>query len=234
MADDAQVERDAMKRAAAEHAASLVEDGMTVGLGSGSTSHLFVDALIARTRRGLRCIGVPTSEATAAQARAGGIPLATIDERPVLDMVIDGADEVDPALNLIKGLGGALLREKIVASATSRLTIMVDETKLVDRLGQKSALPVEVVSFGWTTVASRLHALGARFELRQTENGPFVTDGGHYILDCRFDAGADLVAIAGSIKGVTGVVEHGLFIGMAALVLVGTPTGVKSLHRPAP
>jgi ribose 5-phosphate isomerase A len=238
MADGAPIDRDVMKRAAAERAAALVEDGMLVGLGSGSTARLLVDALAARVQGGLRFTGVPTSEATAAQARAAGIPLSTIDEHPRLDMVIDGADEVDPDLNLIKGLGGALLREKIVASGTSHLTIIVDESKIVDRLGAQAALPVEVVKFGWTQTAARIQGLGARCELRQDQNGPFITDGGNYILHCRFDTALHLAAMAAPIKALTGVVEHGLFIGMAVRVLVGTKEGVTTLtanrNAPAP
>ncbi len=234
MADDDLEKRTAMKRAAAERAAALVEDGMFVGLGTGTTARLMVDALASRLREGLRFTGVPTSEAIAAQARAAGIPLTSLDEHPSLDIVIDGADEVDPNLTLIKGLGGALLREKIVASATARLAIIVDESKLVERLGERASLPIEVVPFGWSLAVSRLQAFNARAERRMAPNGPFITDGGHYILDCRFDAAADLVTLAAALKGITGVVDHGLFIGMAALVLVGTPEGVTILHKPAP
>jgi ribose 5-phosphate isomerase A len=205
---------------------------MTVGLGTGSTARLFIDALVARVHAGLCIVGVPTSEATAVQARQGGMSLATLDERPSLDMVVDGADEVDPQLNLIKGLGGALLREKIVACSTARLLIMVDEHKLVARLGDHSPVPVEVVPFGWTRVDTALRALGARPVRRLTGGAPFITDGGHYILDCWFDQKPDLLPIAPAIKAITGVVEHGLFLHMPVQVLVGRAGGVQVLDRP--
>ena len=220
------------KRRVAAYAVTLIEDGMVVGLGTGSTARLFVAALIDRVRAGLKVVGVATSDATAVQARSGGIPLASLDDIPNLDMVIDGADEVDPRLNMIKGLGGALLREKIVASCTDRLVIMVDESKLVSRLGDHSPVPVEVVTFGWTRIDAELRALGARPVRRLAGSQPYITDGGHFILDCWFDKSIDLVGIAGSIKALTGVVEHGLFRGMARQVLVGKPTGVDVIDRP--
>ena len=223
----------ALKRRAAEQAAELVREGMAVGLGTGTTAALLVEALIARVGRGLRFVGVPTSEAIARQAAAGGIALGTLDDYPRLDLVIDGADEVDPRLDLIKGLGGALLREKLVASAAAHLVIIVDGGKLVARLGERAPIPVEVVPFGWTGTRARLERLGAQATLRGGTE-PFVTDGGHYVLDCRFAALDDPATVAARIKALTGVVEHGLFLGMAGTVLVGEEGGVRTLRRGVP
>jgi ribose 5-phosphate isomerase A len=175
-------------------------------------------------------IGVPTSDETAELARSFGIPLATLDEQTRLDIVIDGADEVDPRLNLIKGRGGALLREKIVALAGKRFVVIVDESKRVPKLGEHAPIPVEVVPFGWQTTRRRLEELGFSCELRGSET-PYVTDGGNLILDCHVPPSVDLAdpAVAGSIKAQTGVVEHGLFLGVADTVIVGTSTGDVSV-----
>ncbi|WP_422000882.1 ribose-5-phosphate isomerase RpiA [Reyranella sp.] len=234
-------ERDALKREAAEAAVGLVEDGMVVGLGTGSTAAFAVEALARRHREGLRFIGIPTSERTAAQARAGGIPLTSFAEHHRIDLTIDGADEVERGtLNLIKGLGGALLREKIVAAASRRLAIVVDGAKLVDRLGAHTPVPVEVVTFGLEVTQAALDALGARTALRLTPAGePFVTDGGNRILDCRFPAIADPAALEARIGGIVGVVESGLFTGRADSVFVADAGGVRRLdaarrHRGGP
>lgn len=213
------------KAVAARRAADEVRNGMVVGLGTGSTAAVLVTALGERARQGLRFTGVPTSEATARQARELGIPLATLEERPQLDLDIDGADEVDPVGDLIKGLGGALLREKIVAVASARLVIMVDESKLVERLGDKTPVPVEVVRFGWRQTAEALRRLGAEPTLRGGEASPFVTDGGNFVLDCRFPGAPGLAALAAPIKATVGVVEHGLFTGMRPTVLIGRGDG---------
>jgi ribose 5-phosphate isomerase A len=203
---------------------------MKVGLGTGSTAFFLVEALGKRVAAGLRITGVPTSEKTAAQARALGIPLADLGTHPHLDLTIDGADEVQTGtLHLLKGLGGALLREKIVAAASSRLIIIVDESKLVSQLGSKSVVPVEVVSFGWQAVASRLKELGCTPVLRMDAAGPFLTDGGHYILDCAFGPIPDASALDCALNGVVGVVEHGMFLGMTSLVVIGKPDGVTTL-----
>jgi len=223
--DDAQ---QAGKIAAARHAAGLVEDGMLVGLGSGSTAALFVQALGARVRAGLRLTGVPTSEATARLAGAEGIALTTLEERPRLDMDIDGADAVDPALNLLKGLGGALLREKIVAASAARFVVIVDESKAFARLSDAPLVPVEVVPFGWSRAVYALEALGAtvtRRARRDDPGQPFITDGGHYIFDCRFADLTDPGALAARVKSLTGVVDHGLFIDMASMAVVGASDG---------
>jgi ribose 5-phosphate isomerase A len=219
---------DARKLAAAEQAATLVEDGMVVGLGSGSTASLAVAAIGRRVAQGLRIVAVPTSEKTAIQARALGIPLVTLDDHDRLDLTIDGADEIERgSLDLVKGLGGALLHEKIVASSTTRLVIVADESKLVDRLGAGGLpIPVEVVPFGWRTTARRLCALGAEWTQRLTPaGGPFVTDGGHIILDCRFPSLDSAGALQQRLDGTVGVVEHGIFPGMTSEAIVGRSAG---------
>jgi len=221
-----------LKRAAAESAVALVEDGMILGLGTGSTAKLAVEALGKRVAEGLRVIGIPTSEFTAKQARSLGIPVSTLDEHPQVDLTIDGADEVELGpLNLIKGRGGALLREKIVASASKQLVIIVDESKLVERLGSQFAVPVEVVPFGWPAAARRLTALGANVVLRPGAEGkPYVTDGGHYIVDCAFGPIAAPAKLERELNSIVGVVEHGLFLGMATQVIVAAEDGIRVLR----
>jgi ribose 5-phosphate isomerase A len=221
---------------AAEAAAILVEDGMVVGLGSGSTATLAVAAIGKRTAQGLRIVGVPTSEKTAVQARALGIPLTTLADCETIDLTIDGADEIErDSLDLVKGLGGALLREKLVASVSKRLVIVADDDKLVSRLGENGRpIPVEVAPFGWQSTARRLRALGAEWTQRMTPAGqPFITDGGHIILDCHFqslDSARDLQA---RLDSMVGVMEHGLFLGMASEVIVGRANGeLLRLRRP--
>jgi len=226
---------DTYKQQAAEQALQYIQAGMVVGLGSGSTATHMVRSLGARLRDGqLRdVIGVPTSEATATLARELGIPLATLEQQPQLDLAIDGADEVDPALNLIKGLGGALLREKIVEASAQRLVVIVDATKIVEQLGTRAPLPVEIVPFGLPLCERRLAELGCVPTLRRTAEGaPYRTDQGNMILDCRFGAIADAQALGTAVKAIPGVVEHGLFIGMASLVLVAGPAGVATMERP--
>lgn len=217
------------KQAAAESAAAQVTDGMMVGLGSGSTAAFAVQALAKRVREGLRITGIPTSERTAAQARALEIPLSTLEEHSKIDITIDGADEVETgSLNLIKGHGGALLREKIVAEASERLVIVVDQTKIVDRLGAHESVPIEVVPFGWQGAAERLGDLGASTLLRKGPGGePFKSDGGHYILDCAFGPIASASSLAAELDHIVGVVEHGLFIGLTSEVRVAGTGGVK-------
>lgn len=213
---------------------ALVEDGMKLGLGTGSTARLVLEALAARRGRGelRRIVGVPTSTDTERHAQALGIPLSTLDQETRLDLTLDGADEVDPDLDLIKGLGGALLWEKIVAAATDRLVIVVDGSKLVERLGATAPLPVEVVPFGWRALLDPLRDLGARPELRVTEDGaPFSTDGGHYILDCAFPDGiTDAERLEAALQRRPGVVETGLFLGMAAAVVVDEGEGPRVLE----
>jgi len=222
------------KEAAARYAAGLVEEGMVVGLGSGSTAALFVRALGERVRAGLRIVGVPTSQATEDLARAEGISLTTLEEHPHLDLDVDGADAVDPMLNLLKGLGGALLHEKIVAAASARFAVIVDESKLVTALSQTPLVPVEVIPFGWLRTAAALERLGAtvaRRARRIAPAEPFVTDGGHYVLDCRFADLAAPAAVGAQIKALTGVVDHGLFIGLATEAIVGHADGSVRVLR---
>lgn len=219
--------RVAAQRATGEHAATFVEDGMIVGLGTGSTAAFAIAAIAARVRSGLRIRAIPTSKASAAQARAGGISLTTLITHPAIDVTIDGADEVDPAMNVIKGRGGALLREKIVASATRRQVIIVDETKLVRRLGERMPLPVEIVPFGWKHTAGALASLGLVPTLRRAGTGPFRTDNGNYIVDCGLPSTFTLHDLAAAIKATVGVVEHGFFLGLTHTVVIGTPAGIE-------
>ena len=222
-------ELDRLKAAAAAVAAALVEDGLIVGLGTGSTASLAVSILGRRVAEGLRIIGIPTSQQTEREARRLGIPLSTLAEHDHIDVTIDGADEVHAdSLNLLKGRGGALLREKIIASASEQLIIVIDETKLVDRLGVHGSVAVEVVPFAWNATARRLQSLGASLVRRTTREGqPFITDGGHYILDCAFGAIDDPEHLQRQLDGTVGVVEHGLFLGMASRVIVG---GSQDVH----
>ncbi|HEY7529219.1 MAG TPA: ribose-5-phosphate isomerase RpiA [Gemmatimonadota bacterium] len=228
---------DELKRAAAERAAAMVEPGMALGLGTGSTAALAVEAIGRAVRAGSLpgVRGVPTSERTRELAREAGIPLTSLEETPGLDLTIDGADEVDPRLDLIKGGGGALLREKIVAVASRRNVIVVDEGKLVGRLGVRFALPVEVVRFGWRGAVAFLGGLGAAADLRRHRDGaPYVTDEGHYIVDCRFPGGiADAAALERSIRSRPGIVETGLFLGLASVVIVAGGDGVEVRERAA-
>jgi ribose 5-phosphate isomerase A len=230
IASSADANRDALKRAAAEAAVELVQDGMVVGLGTGSTAAFAVEALARRHRQGLHFLGIPTSERTAAQARAAGIPLTSFAEHRQIDLTIDGADEVERGtLNLIKGLGGALLREKIVAAASRRLAIIVDGAKLVDRLGMHVPVPVEVATFGLDATRAALEVLGASARLRLSPaSAPFVTDGGNRIVDCRFGPIADPARLEQRIRRVVGVIESGLFISRADPVFVADAAGV---HR---
>ncbi|HEX9068118.1 MAG TPA: ribose 5-phosphate isomerase A, partial [Ktedonobacterales bacterium] len=202
-------------------------------LGTGSTAELLVRAVAERVRTGLRVTGVPTSERTQALAASLGIPLADLDAVDTLDLSIDGADEILlPALDLIKGHGGALLREKLVAQVSQRRIIIADATKVVSSLGAQTRVPVEVVRFGWRHTAQRLAALGVAPALRQHSGGAFVTDGGNYILDCACPSLGDPAAVARALKLVTGVVDSGLFIGMTERVIIGGPDGVRAYDRP--
>jgi ribose 5-phosphate isomerase A len=225
-------EQERQKRAAAERAVEFVEAGMRLGLGTGSTARHVLDVLGERLKSGaLRdLVGVPTSTSTADYARTVGIPLSTLDDVGELELAIDGADEVDPRLNLTKGLGGALLWEKIVETAAQRFVVVVDETKLVQRLGERAPIPVEVVQFGWRTLMPHFSAAGARPELRMAGPDALVTDGGHYIVDCHFSDGiADVEETARRLRARAGVVETGLFVGMANAVVVAG-SDVRVLH----
>jgi len=222
-----------LKRMVAYRAAQLVPDGALIGLGSGSTAELFVQFLGERVRNeGLRVVGVPTSERTVAAAKAAGVELTTLEEHPELDMAFDGADEVDPDLNLVKGLGGALAREKIVAKASRTFVVLVDESKLVSVLGSKSPVPVEVLQFGWTRASRELESMGLQPVLRKREGLPYVTDNGNYVLDLHVGPISNPRDLDLKLHLVTGVVETGLFIDIASLVLVGTQEGVIEMKRP--
>ena len=222
------------KKAAAVAAAQLVESGMAIGLGTGSTAAFLVDELGRRVaEENLRIVALPTSEKTAAQARRLKIPLVSFAEKADLDLTIDGADEVLPgSLYLIKGHGGALLREKIVASASRRMIVIADETKIVAKLGTTMPVPVEVVPFGWEATRKKLEKLGAKPKLREGANGgAYVTDGGHLILDCDFGAIENPKELAHHLDHVVGAVEHGMFLGFASKVFLGGPQGVRVLEK---
>jgi ribose 5-phosphate isomerase A len=227
---------ESQKRQAAARALDWVQPGMRLGLGTGSTARHFVDLLGEKVRAGFDIVGVPTSEATRLQAEQCGIRLATLDEFPELDLTVDGADEIGPDLTLIKGGGGALLREKIVASASARMIVIADESKRVSGLG-KFPLPIEVVPFGLAVtrrqVRDALRTHDAAVALRLAKDGhPFVTDGGHFILDASLDHIPDPSAIAARLAAVPGVVEHGLFIGMASVVVLAGANGTRVIERP--
>jgi ribose 5-phosphate isomerase A len=223
------------KQIAAASAAELVKDGMVIGLGSGSTTEIVIRILGDKVKNGLKIIGVPTSHKSELIARGLGIRLATLEDYPELDLTIDGADEVElGSLDLIKGRGGALLREKIVASSSSQLIIVADESKIVNKLGSHGEVPVEIVSFGWQSTSQRLEKLGWKPVLRLESGGaPFVTDGGHYILDCSFEKGISIQAKAAQLHDTVGVVEHGMFLGMVTEAHVGSATGVRVLRKDA-
>jgi ribose 5-phosphate isomerase A len=225
------------KRAAAARAVEFVRSGMRLGLGTGSTAKYFVELIGERVRSGLDIVAVPTSEATFADAKRCGIPLTTLDETPELDLTVDGADEIGPGLCLIKGGGGALLREKIVAAASARMIVIADQSKRVSTLGQ-FPLPIEVVSFGLAATQRAVEkAIGliqqpGLMALRKGKEGhPFVTDGGHWILDAALGRIDDPSALAHGLSDVPGVVEHGLFIGLAHMAIVGGPNGVEIVER---
>lgn len=226
---------DELRRRAAEAALSVVEPGMKLGIGTGRTAEHFVRMLADRVKDGLDVLGVATSERTAKLAAAEGVRLATLEDEPALDLTIDGADEVDTALRLIKGGGGALLREKIVAAASAKMIVIVDSAKLVSALGA-FPLPIEVVPFGLSATqraigaSARDHGLSGSIVLRERDARPFVTDGGHYILDVSFGQIRDPGGLADSLNRIPGVVEHGLFIGLASAAIVAHPNEIKWLH----
>ncbi len=225
---------DDLKRRAAEAALAFVEDGMRLGLGSGSTAAHFVRLLGERVAKGLRVVGVPTSRGTEEIARKAGVPLTTLDETPELDLDVDGADEIGPSLALIKGGGGALLREKIVANASKRMIVIADSGKRVAVLGA-FPLPIEVVAFGLKATTRAIERAAAEVglpvavALRERDGSPFVTDSGNRILDASFGRIPDPEALAVRLAGIPGIVEHGLFIGLADLALIATPEGVAEI-----
>ncbi|MCZ6678355.1 MAG: ribose-5-phosphate isomerase RpiA [Candidatus Poribacteria bacterium] len=220
-----------LKRLAAEHAADEVENEMIVGLGTGSTTYYALLKLGERVRGGLDIIGIPTSQQTAKIATAQGISLSTLREHLEVDVTIDGADEVNPDLDLIKGAGGALVREKIIAYASKRLIIIVDESKLVEDLGSNFSLPVEIVPFGWQATQLALDRICRRSELRYVDKAPFISDNGNYILDCNFDGIPDPAQTERIINNLPGVVENGLFVNRADKVIIGTASGTRIQER---
>ena len=229
-------EQNHWKKLAADAAAKLVEDGMVVGLGTGSTAGLFVSALGKRVaEERLQISGIPTSDYTAAQARGLEIPLTDFASHAQIDLTVDGADEIESGtLYLIKGHGGALLREKIVAAASKRMVVVADETKISGQLGSLVSVPVEVVQFGWEATQRQLAALGGNPALRMGRDGkPFVTDGGHYIVDCAFGPMHNPKDVAHHLDHVVGTVEHGMFLKYAREVFVGGPKGVTVLRKPS-
>jgi ribose 5-phosphate isomerase A len=225
------IQQDRWKQMAGEAAANLIEEGMVIGLGTGTTATHMINALGQRVQEGLRIAGaVATSHASEELARKSGIPLTDLDTHPVLDLAIDGADEIDSQLRLIKGGGGALLREKIVASAARRFVVIVDATKQVAQLGKVAPLPVEAVPFAATPVSRRLEALGAIVRLRLSGDNVFLTENCNVILDCFFAGGiADPADLDMRIRNIVGVVEIGLFLNMAKQAIIGGPEGVKLL-----
>jgi ribose 5-phosphate isomerase A len=222
---------DQEKEAAARASLQFVKDGQVVGLGTGSTAAHFIKLLAEQVKNGLRVRGIPTSVRSREQAQSLGIPLTTLDECQEIAVTVDGADEVDPRLRLIKGGGGAMLREKIVASATEKLVIVADASKQVAVLGQ-FPLPVEVIPFAQMLVSKRIAALGASVSLRKGDDGkPYVTDENNHILDCRFGQIPDADGLARKLSDMPGVVEHGLFIGMASVVLLARGNEIVELKR---
>ena len=222
---------DQEKEAAARASLQFVKDGEVVGLGTGSTAAYFIKLLGEQVKKGLRIRGIPTSDRSRELAMSLGIPLTTLDECQEIAVTVDGADEVDPQLRLIKGGGGALLREKVVASATRQMVVVADASKQVAKLG-KFPLPVEVIKFAQALVAKRITALGAEVSLRRDPHGtPFITDENNHILDCRFGEIRDADALARELSAMPGIVEHGLFIGMASVVLFARGNEIVELRR---
>ncbi|MFC4625182.1 ribose-5-phosphate isomerase RpiA [Daeguia caeni] len=226
-----------LKIAAAAEALTYVRNGMRLGIGTGSTAEEFVRLLAEEVKDGLEIVGVPTSERTAALCRELGVPLTTLDETPHLDLTIDGADEVDASLRLIKGGGGALLREKIVAAASDSMIVIADQSKVVDPLG-RFPLPIEVNQFGLGATLRAIEAAAAKcglagpLNLRQKDGAPFVTDGGHYIVDASFGRIPDPETLSNALFAIPGVVEHGLFIGLAQAAIIAGTDGIRTMKRP--
>jgi ribose 5-phosphate isomerase A len=216
---------EAQKQAAAERALELIRPGTIIGLGTGSTARYFIDAVARKVKDGLKVQAVVTSDESRARAEAGGIPVTErIDG--ALDLAVDGADEIDPAVNCVKGRGGALLREKIVAHASRRFVLIADESKLVGRLG-RGPVPIEVLPFLWEATSRSIESLGGRPQLRMAAGAPFKTDNGNLVLDTSF--GTVDAALGGALHAIPGVIEHGLFFGMARAAIVGTATGIRIL-----
>jgi len=220
-----------LKEMAAREAVKYVDDDMVVGLGSGTTANIAIKLLGEKVKEGLHIIGIPTSKESELLAESVGIPIGELRANPPIDLTIDGADEVDPNLNLIKGLGGALVREKIVASHTNLEIIVIDDSKMVERLGQKAPVPVEIVRFAHEATMRKLEKMGCACKLRIRHDQPFVTDNGNLIADCRFPTIDDPIGTEAAVNNVPGVVDNGLFIGMADKVIVASEEGVRILEK---
>lgn len=224
---------DHLKKTAATEAVQCIRDGMVVGLGTGSTAKHMIQVLGEKVRAGMNLRGVPTSQETAALAKQAGIPLLESDHRWEIDVAIDGADQVDPQLNLIKGGGGALLKEKIVAASAKQFVVVVDHTKQVSVLGGSFPLPIEVVPFGWGSTAREIETLTkSRVVLRERNGAPFVTEAGHFIVDVHLDRIAQPGDLEAALNLIPGVVETGLFVGRTNVLIIGTPQGVRTVHAP--
>jgi ribose 5-phosphate isomerase A len=222
---------DQLKREAAIAALDEVRDGMIVGLGTGSTASHFIRELGARVRAGLRVQGIPTSEASRQLAEESGVPLTTFADHPAIDVTVDGADEVSPSLDLIKGLGGALVREKLVARASSRLVIVVDSGKLVERLGSRAPIPVEIVPFAADVIRHQLQKMGGEARLRQRADKPFVSDNGNLVLDWWHGEISQPDVLEQRLKSMTGVVDSGIFARLANRAIVAEAAGIRKIDR---
>ena len=226
--------REDAKRRAASEAAGYVEDGFVVGLGSGSTAAYAIREIGRRVREeGLRVLGVPSSYSAFLLAVKSGIPLTTLNEHPILDLDIDGADQIDRRLNLIKGMGGALTREKIIAASSRKFIVVADETKLTSSLGEGQPIPIEILPFALPLVIDRIRRIGGRPKLRERKDGsgPYITDNGNFILDVDFGAVDEPAKLEMRLKGIPGVIETGLFLGMAQEAIIGTKDGIKVIRR---
>lgn len=220
-----------LKKMAADESIKYVRDGMVVGLGSGSTASIAIKLLGEKVREGWSIIGVPTSKDSETLGRSAGITIGDLKDYPDVDLTIDGADEVDPKLNLVKGLGGALVREKIVAASSRTEVIVVDESKLVDYICQKAPLPIEIVKFGYESTLRKLQKFGCEPKLRTKDDALFVTDNGNYTADCRFHRIDDPAKMEWELNLVPGVVDNGLFVGLADKVIVSSKSGIRTLER---
>lgn len=219
-----------LKEMAAREAVKYVEDDMVVGLGSGTTASIAIKLIGEKVKEGMRIVGIPTSKDSETLANSVGIPIGELRARPAVDITIDGADEVDPSLNLIKGLGGALVREKIVAYSSNLEVIVADDTKIVQRLGQKTPVPVEIVRFGHEATVDKLQKLGCTVQMRRKWDEFFTTDNGNYIADCRFTTIDDPKRLEAEINVVPGVVDNGLFVGLADKVIVASKGGIEIME----
>ena len=217
------------KKLAGEAAVSLVKDGMVVGLGTGSTVRYFIEGVARKVAKGLKVTGIPTSMQTEKIAKKAGIKTATLQEHIELDLGVDGADEVDPKLNLIKGMGGALFREKIVARAAKHFIVVVDSSKLVSLLGEKTPVPVEVHIFGWKATMEWLRSMGCTPSLRKSGQNPYLTDNGNFIIDCRFESIGDPAGLESDLNNIPGVVENGIFTGIVSQLIVAKGRSVERI-----